>query len=90
MQCNLINSTVKSNFMFEENKPVIDFYESLLPQEKKFFKMQLALACEVSLLSVSAWLKGNARIKNPYRVMINHIAGKPLFSTIKLASLSNV
>lgn len=76
--------------MFEENKPLIDFYESLLPQEKKFFKMQLTLACEVSLLTVSAWLKGNARIKNPYRVMINSIAGKMLFPTIKLASLSNV
>lgn len=76
--------------MMEENKDFVNFFNRLQQQEKKFFKIQVARACDVSALTVINWLKGDSYIKNPYREMINRVAGKKLFQTVKLACLSNV
>ena len=75
--------------MKEENAKFISWYDSLLTHERRFFKAQIIMACEVSPLTFNAWIKGNCHIKNPYREMINNLSGKELFATIKLATLSN-
>lgn len=75
--------------MKEDNLKFIEWYQGLLPHEKRFFKNQIVLACEVSALTFTHWLKGECNIKNPYRRLINEISGKELFPTIQLATLSN-
>lgn len=83
------NSTVIFKIMLEDNSKFVGFYNSLLPHEKKFFKAQLMTACEVSSVMVYHWLKGDVRIKNPYRVIINNIAGDELFPVLKLACFNH-
>ncbi|MDE6791791.1 MAG: hypothetical protein K2J48_01725 [Muribaculaceae bacterium] len=72
--------------MKQENKKFIEWFESLFPHEKKFYKYEIMLRCEISPVTFNTWLKGNCYIKNPYRIVINAVAGKKLFDTIILAS----
>lgn len=87
MPCNLIINTVIPFIMMEENSKFVDFYDSLLPHEKKFFKAQIILACQISAVMFHHWTRGIMKIRNPYRVIINMIAGRQLFETIKISPL---
>ena len=75
--------------MIEENIKFVEWYNSLANHEKKFVRSLIALSCEVSPMTVFHWVKGSFPIKNPYRVIINRIAGKDLFDVIQISTLSN-
>lgn len=77
--------TLLSEIMKEDNKNFSVWYENLLPHEKRFFKKQCIMACEISSVTFHKWISGDIEIKNPYREMINKIAGTKLFDTLLIS-----
>lgn len=65
--------------MRAENEKFIDWFNSLKSYERTYYRRLLEEACDVSRATVCQWLKGDIRIKNPYKRIINSLSGEELF-----------
>lgn len=75
--------------MKEENKKFVDWYNSLEGFERRYVANQICIGCGISRVTLSHWVKGNTDIKNPYRKVINEIAGKELMDVMTLKAIPN-
>ena len=71
-----------ANTKFEEirkdaaTSQFIKWCEGLKSWEKCFYVNKIALACDVSYVTVMRWSYGYGRIRKPYYSIINEIAGE--------------
>lgn len=65
--------------MLEENKKFVGWFGRLMTHEQKYFRSEIALACDVSRVTVYSWLGGDVRIKLPYKRIINNLTGERVF-----------
>lgn len=70
--------------MKEENRKFTDWYNSLQGYERRYIARQICRLCEIARPTLYRWIAGESDIKNPYRVVINEIAGEQLFETEKI------
>lgn len=73
--------------MKEENKDFVNWWNSLEGFERRFAANQICIGCSISRPTLSRWLDGNVDIKNPYRQVINMIAGKTVLETKPLKAI---
>ncbi len=76
--------------MREENIRFVALFEGLAHHEKAYFRREMQLKCGVSKVTVYQWLKGEVRIKDPYKRVINALAGRRLFEVADVAPAFSV
>lgn len=82
------NLTNFYQIMKEENKKFLEWYTSLEGFERRYVTNQICIGCEISRPTLSRWLEGKTEIKNPYRMVINKIAGRELFDVMPLKAVT--
>lgn len=76
--------------MKEENIKFKQWYSSLKLYQQRFAARQIMEACGISRPTLMRWLEGDSEIKNPYRIVINGIAGEKLFPTDKIIPVASI
>ncbi|MBD5355725.1 MAG: hypothetical protein HDR88_01805 [Bacteroides sp.] len=72
-----------------ENKEFVDWYNSKPGFERRYAANLIMIGCNISRPTFLRWVTGDVEIKNPYRMVINQIAGKELFKTVAFTSMPN-
>lgn len=44
--------------------------------------------CQISRITLWRWISGESEIKNPYRILLNQIAGRKIFDTVELSQFN--
>ena len=65
--------------MFKENINFVRWFESLKRYEQLYIQRLISESCDVTRTTVYLWLKGDVKIKMPYKRIINSLSGLDLF-----------
>lgn len=74
--------------MKKENAKFLEWYNSLERYEQVFLNNEILRACEVSRTTLYIWLKGDTKIKNHFKRIINGITGQRLFEVPNISQLN--